>query len=174
MHARILLLLPTCSSAQIPSQRKALSQSIESNVNGHCTCNFTIANADVICFATNRVTLRGTIGAMQLAYLENWVMKIATTVTLQGVSLTVDNGCAVQIQYPDDPECPVPTIKASPAISEQQASQTLDAQKALTNSVGLPVGLAVGGVVAAALITVIAVATVLLIKAKRSKDSRTM
>ena len=111
---------------------------------------------------------------MQLAYLENWVMKIATTVTLQGGSLTVDNGCAVQIQSLDDPECPVPTIKASPAISEQQASQTLDAQTALTNSVGLPVGLAVGGVVAAALITVIAVATILLIKAKRSKDSRTM
>eukprot|EP00731_Ephydatia_muelleri_P012416 Em0006g1310a len=169
-----LLNLADCTPWTVPSQRKALSQSIESNVNGHCTCNFTIANADVICFATNRVTLRGTVGAMQLAYLENWVMKIATTVTLQGVSLTVDNGCTVQIQYPDDPECPVPTIKASPTISKQQASQTLDAQMASTNSVGLPVGLAVGGVVAAALIAVIVVATILLIKAKRSTDRRTI
>ena len=122
------------------------------------------------------MTLRGTVGAMQLAYLENWVMKIATTLNLQGVSLTVDNGCVVQIQSLYDPECPVPTEKDSPTVSGQQAAQTVDVQKVATaNPVGLSVGLAVGCVAAVVVIIVgIIVATILLIKAKRSKDSRTM
>ena len=122
------------------------------------------------------MTLRGTVGAMQLASLENWVMKIATTLNLQGVSLTVDNGCVVQIQSLDDPECPVPTEKDSPTVSGQQAAQTVDVQKVATaNPVGLSVGLAVGCVAAVVVIIVgVIVATILLIKAKRSKDSRTM
>eukprot|EP00731_Ephydatia_muelleri_P012420 Em0006g1314a len=98
-----------CASFTIPAAIKLLRQSVNENVNEHCKCNFTIESADVICYDITRVTLRGT-----------------------GSLLKVGNGCPVQIESLDDPECPIGNMSAQEAV--------------LSDATDLTAGIAFGGV----------------------------
>ena len=118
-----------------------------------------MSNANVICYDITRVTLRGTVEAMQLAYLEDWVLNMAKTVDIQGVLLTVDNGCEVEIQSLDDPECIA-------GVTAQQVTST--------SSTGLSVGIAIGGVATVVAIVIAIVVIVLFIKGKRSSRKHTL
>ena len=141
---------------QVPAAIKLLYQSIVNNVNGFCKCNFSVSNANVICYDITRVTLRGTVEAMQLPYVEDWVLNMAKTIDIQGVVLTVDNGCEVEIQSLDDPECP---------LANGNAQQVVEPA-----TTGFSVGFAVAGVVVVAIL-VITVVVILFIRKKVSRGN---
>ena len=147
---------------QIPAAVKLLHQALSENVNVYCKCNFSIESADVICYDLTRVTLRGAVRLIQLPYLQNWVVTMTSTITLQGSLLKVDNGCPVQIQSLDDPECPIGNVSANVAV--------------VSDAGGLPTGIAIGGVAAAvvAIVVVLLVAVLLFIKFKKSSEVQTL
>ena len=144
---------------QIPAAIKLLRQFVNENVNEHCKCNFTIESADVICYDITRVTLRGTVRLMQLPYLRNWVMTIMTSINLQGSLLKVDNGCPVQIESLDDPECPIGNVSAQEAV--------------LSDATVLTTGIAFGGVLLVVIIAIVVLIAVLLIKSKKRSGIQT-
>ena len=137
-----------------------LGQSINNNLNEFCKCNFSVTNVEVICYDVTRVTLRGTVEAMQLPYLQDWVANEATTISPYGILLKVDNGCPVQIQSLNVPECAVANVSAR-HISVQR-------------SLALTVGLSVGGVAITILITAGAVVIVFYIKSVKSSTGHWM
>ena len=137
-----------------------LSQSIDNSVNAFCKCNFSMSNADVICYDIARVTLRGTVEAKQLAYLEDWVFNMAITIDIQGMVLTVDNYCPVVIQSLSDPEC---------AVANVSTQQTGDRR-----NLALTFGLPAGCVAIVALITAGVVVIGLLIKSRKSSEGHWM
>ena len=121
-----------------------------------------MTNAEVICYDITRVTLRGTVEAMQLPYLQDWVANEATNIDILGALLKVDKSCPVQIQSFDDPECPV--------VANVDAQQTVD-----RGTIGLSAGLAIGGVAAVAGIGLAAAVVIaLLIKKKKYKENTIM
>ncbi|KAL5499546.1 hypothetical protein EMCRGX_G010981 [Ephydatia muelleri] len=148
-----------CASFTIPAAIKLLRQSVNENVNEHCKCNFTIESADVICYDITRVTLRGTVRLMQLPYLRNWVMTIMTSINLQGSLLKVGNGCPVQIESLDDPECPIGNMSAQEAV--------------LSDATDLTAGIAFGGVLLVVIIAIVVLIAVLLIKSKKRSGIQT-
>lgn len=152
---QVLLLL------QIPATQKALFQSLLDNVNEFCKCNFTVKSPDVICYDTARVTLRGIVRGMLLPYLKDWVKTTATTLNPYGIPLKVDNGCTVQIQSLDDPECPIGNMSAQEAM--------------LSDATVVTTGIAFTGLALVAVVLIaVMVAIILLIRRKLSRKRPTM
>lgn len=117
-------------------------------------------SAEVICYDTTRVSLRGAVGLIQLPCLKEWVLTIATTLKLKGTLIRIDNGCQVQIQSFDDPECPI----------ENVSTQKPEGNDATGLSVGVAIG--VSGTVIAVIAIVVLVAVVL-IMFKKSNEIQT-
>lgn len=86
-------------------------------------------------------------------------MTIMTSINLQGSLLKVDNGCPVQIESLDDPECPIGNMSAQEAV--------------LSDATDLTAGIAFGGVLLVVIIAIVVLIAVLLIKAKKRSGIQT-
>ena len=101
-----------CSFVQIVRTEEAVNSVSNAVIEGICPqCWLTIDGGGFQClgpsedYATFRATLSGTVNSFQLiSYVEEWV-ETSPTVLVQGLRLTVDKSCPVQITSLQDPGC---------------------------------------------------------------------
>ena len=99
------------------TKAQTVSMLIEENVNMFCSCGFALMSPSIVCFDDSSIILRGTSDANLVSYLQEWVSKKATSLTVQGALLTVDNSCSVTVQSVNQAGCSVASSAKQSGLS---------------------------------------------------------